>query len=95
MRPDRLLLGEKDWQQLVILRRLVSELGLPLAVQGCATVRDSDGLATSSRNSYLQAEQRALALALPRTLAAIRQRFQTDAADLATDKLVASFPIGV
>jgi len=89
VRPDRLLLGEKDWQQLVILRRLVKELGLPVAVQGCATVRDSDGLATSSRNSYLQAEQRALALALPRTLAAMRRRFQAGEAALASHNLVA------
>lgn len=73
VRPDRLLLGEKDWQQLVILRRVVADLGLPLTVQGCATVRGDGGLALSSRNRYLQGAERQQALALPaalRTLAA-------------------------
>lgn len=68
VRPDRLLLGEKDWQQLVILRRVVADLGLPLTVQGCATVRGDGGLALSSRNRYLQAEELKQALALPAAL---------------------------
>lgn len=72
VRPDRLLLGEKDWQQLVILRQMVAALGLPLVVQGCATVRDPDGLAASSRNRYLTPAERRQALALPRALAAAR-----------------------
>jgi pantoate ligase / CMP/dCMP kinase len=70
VRPDRLLLGEKDWQQLVILRQLVAALSLPVVVQGCATVRDPDGLAASSRNRYLSPAEREQALALPRALAA-------------------------
>ncbi|MCP9826688.1 pantoate--beta-alanine ligase, partial [Synechococcus sp. EJ6-Ellesmere] len=45
VRPDRLLLGEKDWQQLVIIRRIVADLALPLRVQGCATWRGGGGLA--------------------------------------------------
>jgi pantoate ligase/cytidylate kinase len=69
VRPDRLLLGEKDWQQLVILRRMVEALALPLVVEGCATVRDPDGLAASSRNRYLDPADRARAVALPRLLA--------------------------
>ncbi|MFQ6538885.1 MULTISPECIES: bifunctional pantoate--beta-alanine ligase/(d)CMP kinase [Aphanothece] len=68
IRPERLLLGEKDWQQLVILRRVVRDLGLPVQVQGCATVREADGLACSSRNRYLSADQRTQAGALPRAL---------------------------
>ena len=88
VRPDRLLLGEKDWQQLVILRRLANDLGLPVAVQGCATVRDADGLAASSRNSYLQAEQRARALALPQTLAAMGRQFLAGDTALAPNQLV-------
>jgi pantoate ligase / CMP/dCMP kinase len=71
VRPDRLLLGEKDWQQLVILRRVVADLGLPVVVEGCATVREADGLACSSRNRYLSAGQRQLAAALPAALAAL------------------------
>ena len=70
IRPDRLLLGEKDWQQLVILRRVVADLGLPVQVEGCPTQREADGLALSSRNRYLDADQRQRAAALPRILAA-------------------------
>jgi pantoate ligase/cytidylate kinase len=72
VQPDRLLLGEKDWQQLVILRRMVAALNLPLVVEGCATVRDPDGLAASSRNRYLTPAERHQALALPQALAAAR-----------------------
>lgn len=72
IRPERLLLGEKDWQQLVILRRLVADLGLPVRVQGCATVRESDGLACSSRNRYLSAGERQQVQALPQALEAAR-----------------------
>ncbi len=72
VRPDRLLLGEKDWQQLVILRRVIDDLGLPLQLQGCATVRDADGLPCSSRNRYLSAAERLRAAVLPAALAAAR-----------------------
>lgn len=68
VKPDRLLLGEKDWQQLVILRQVVADLGLPLSVQGCATVRERDGLAASSRLRYLSGEQRQRAQALGEAL---------------------------
>jgi len=68
IRPDRLLLGEKDWQQLVILRQVVADLGLPLSVQGCATVRESDGLAASSRLRYLSDKERGRARALGEAL---------------------------
>ena len=69
IQPDRLLLGEKDWQQLVILRRVIADLGLPITVEGGATLREADGLAMSSRNRYLDAEQRRRAVALPEALA--------------------------
>ncbi|MFZ9279461.1 MAG: bifunctional pantoate--beta-alanine ligase/(d)CMP kinase [Vulcanococcus sp.] len=65
VRPDALFLGEKDWQQLVILRRLVEDLGLPVQVVGCPTLREPDGLAMSSRNRYLSSEERQRATALP------------------------------
>ncbi|MEB3354494.1 MAG: bifunctional pantoate--beta-alanine ligase/(d)CMP kinase [Cyanobacteriota bacterium] len=74
VRPDRLLLGEKDWQQLVILRRVLADLGLTVAVESCATVREPDGLPCSSRNRYLTAEERAQVAALPRALAAVARR---------------------
>lgn len=76
VRPTRMLLGEKDWQQLVILRRVAADLGLPLTIEGCATVREADGLACSSRNRYLTPEQRRLAAALPAGLAAAAARHQ-------------------
>ncbi|NQV10528.1 MAG: bifunctional pantoate--beta-alanine ligase/(d)CMP kinase [Cyanobacteria bacterium] len=74
IRPDCLLLGEKDWQQLVILRRVVSDLGLPLEVRGCRTWREPDGLAGSSRNRYLSPAERSRAAALPATLQSARGR---------------------
>jgi pantoate ligase/cytidylate kinase len=73
VRPDRLVMGEKDWQQLVILRKVVADLGLPLWVQGCATVREPNGLAWSSRNRYLSPAELEQATALPAALAAAAQ----------------------
>jgi pantoate ligase/cytidylate kinase len=68
IRPSHMLLGEKDWQQLTILRRVVRDLGLPVQVIGCRTLREADGLAMSSRNRYLDAAQRQQAAALPQAL---------------------------
>jgi pantoate ligase/cytidylate kinase len=84
VQPHRLLLGEKDWQQLVILRRVVADLALPVTVQGCATVREADGLACSSRLRYLTALERRQAAALPAALAtaALRHRAGERAADV-------------
>ena len=56
--PHQLFLGEKDWQQLTILRRMVTDLGLAVRVRSVATVRDQDGLATSSRNRFLSTHER-------------------------------------
>ena len=70
IRPDVAVFGEKDAQQLALVRRLVSDTDLGLAIEPVPTVRDADGLATSSRNRYLSAADRALALALPRALRA-------------------------
>jgi len=72
IRPDCLLLGEKDWQQLVILRRVVADLGLAVEVRGCTTWREPDGLAGSSRNRYLSAPERRRAAALPAALREVR-----------------------
>ncbi|MEO8816004.1 MAG: pantoate--beta-alanine ligase [Mycobacterium sp.] len=64
VRPDRVFLGEKDYQQLVLVRQLVADFNFDVAVVGVPTVREPDGLAMSSRNRYLDTDQRAAATAL-------------------------------
>ena len=56
VRPDRAYFGEKDWQQLQVVKRMVADLLLPLEIVGVETVREADGLAMSSRNRFLSAE---------------------------------------
>jgi pantoate--beta-alanine ligase len=67
---DLACFGEKDWQQLQVVRRLVADLDLPVRIVGCPTARESDGLALSSRNLLLAPEARARAVGLPRALEA-------------------------
>jgi pantoate--beta-alanine ligase len=66
--PDRLYIGAKDWQQSRVVTRMVRDLELPVAVVTCPTVREPDGLALSSRNAYLSAEERAWAPSIHRAL---------------------------
>jgi pantoate--beta-alanine ligase len=68
VRPDRTYFGEKDWQQLQVVKRMVSDLLLPLEIVGVETVREADGIAMSSRNRFLTPEERAVAPGLYATL---------------------------
>jgi pantoate--beta-alanine ligase len=71
-RPDVAVFGSKDAQQLALVRQMVADLDLGVRIEAVATVRDADSLATSSRNAYLSAEDRAAALAIPAALTAGR-----------------------
>jgi pantoate--beta-alanine ligase len=70
VRPGRAYFGQKDAQQVAVIRRVVRDLNVPVEIRVVPTVRDADGLALSSRNGRLSADERELALALPRALAA-------------------------
>jgi len=74
VQPDVAVFGEKDYQQFVIIRRMTTDLQLPVAVIGAPTVRAPDGLALSSRNRYLSAQERAVAPAIYRALQAAARR---------------------
>ncbi|MBB6097030.1 pantoate--beta-alanine ligase [Deinobacterium chartae] len=77
VRPNRAYFGEKDWQQLQVVRRLVEDLNFDLEVVGCPTQREASGLALSSRNTYLTEEQRQEASVLYRSLRAAQAAYRS------------------
>jgi pantoate--beta-alanine ligase len=88
VQPDAAFLGQKDAAQVAIIRRMVRDLNLPVEIVVCPIVRESDGLAMSSRNAYLDPEQRKRALVLHRSLARVQQL--ADAGEHEAAKLVAA-----
>ncbi|MDN3523916.1 pantoate--beta-alanine ligase [Halomonas sabkhae] len=80
VQPDLACFGEKDYQQLAVIRRLVDDLHLPIEIIGVPIVRDADGLALSSRNGYLNADQRRTAARLQQTLGELREALENGAA---------------
>jgi pantoate--beta-alanine ligase len=74
VQPDRVVFGAKDWQQLQVVRRLVEDLAMPVAVEAGATVREGDGLAMSSRNQYLEPAERGKASRLYTILRSVRDQ---------------------
>ncbi|MCK9608875.1 MAG: pantoate--beta-alanine ligase [Methylomonas sp.] len=81
VQPDLLLLGEKDFQQLAVIRTMVADLNIPVTIQGVPTVREADGLAMSSRNSYLTTPERQHAPLLYRALCATRDAVLSGSTD--------------
>lgn len=73
--PDLALFGRKDFQQLSIITRMAADLSIPVTVIGMPIIREADGLAMSSRNAYLSAEERRSALSLSRAIALVRSRY--------------------
>lgn len=82
--PDKAFFGEKDAQQLAIIRRMVRDLSFGIEIVGCPIIREEDGLAKSSRNTYLNAEERQAALCLSKAVALGRQLIADGVTDAAT-----------
>ena len=89
VQPDLAVFGEKDFQQLLVIRLMTQDLSLPVTIQGLATVREPDGLAMSSRNGYLTREERARAPALYQTLLRAGERLRAGVAIAEVERLAA------
>ena len=93
LEPDTAVFGEKDFQQLAVIRRLVRDLDMSVKIVGAPTVREPDGLAMSSRNAYLSVEERQVAPVLHQAMVQARENLEAGAAinvvrDLALDTLI-------
>ena len=83
VQPDIALFGNKDFQQLMVIRRMVEDLAMPVRVVGIETLREPDGLAMSSRNGYLSNDERAIAPILYRVLSGLAQKLREGGEDYA------------
>jgi pantoate--beta-alanine ligase len=90
VQPDLAVFGKKDYQQLLLIRRMVEDLGMPVEIVGVETVREPDGLAMSSRNNYLSSAERRIAPRLYATLCAARDRLVGGAAVAEVEALAAA-----
>lgn len=86
---DAAYFGQKDAQQLLVVRRMAADLGIPTRIVSCPTQRDDDGLALSSRNTLLSDEERSRAVAIPRALQAVRSAVLEGARDVAELRTIA------
>ena len=82
--PDRAYFGQKDAQQLAVIQRMVQDLNIPIEIIGCPIVRESDGLAKSSRNSYLSEQERLAAICLYRSIEQAKQMIKAGEKSVAT-----------
>lgn len=89
VRPERAYFGEKDWQQIAVVKQLVAYIGVPVTIVECAIVRDEDGLAKSSRNTLLAADERAIAPAIYKSLQASVDYARSHSVAETHDKVVA------
>ena len=87
-RPDVAVFGQKDFQQLAIIRRMTADLNLNIEIVGCPIVREPDGLAMSSRNKYLQGESRNQALCLSKAILAARRLVAESQTEISADTVI-------
>lgn len=85
--PEVSVFGAKDWQQAAVIRRMVKDLQFPIRIVVASTTRESDGLAMSSRNRYLQPEERAQATVLWRSQQWVRQEVRKSSRGVSADRL--------